>query len=181
MKEKGLKVWLQQVGRAEGWNCFCSPRSLADTGLPGTACPVSWLIPPPELSRAPCTRGTSEDQAEHGLCFALRTHQGRGSAAGPPRGRDRMTQDRGRSYSYCSWCCVRAKDAQREKPALRCLCCSRKSLPSDSSTAALGWGYPVILSPSWLTWTMTYQEKVGGFSEPYCTALTCLLGGVFCS
>lgn len=71
---------------------------------------------PGALRRAPCTRGTPEDQAEHGLCFALRIHQGRGSAAGPPRGRDRMTQDRGRSYSYGSWCLCTGQGRAERNP-----------------------------------------------------------------
>lgn len=176
-KEKGLKVWFQQVGRGEAWNCFCCPRSLAEHP-PGAVCGVSWLMAAPELSRAPCTRGSAEDRAEHGLCFALPMQQGRGgegSAAGPPVGQT-GSHKAGQELQLLQLAlCAGRGRAQTQTHATEAAPLKAELPPPDSSRVALGWAYPVTLSPSWLTWTRTYHEKVRVLSELLCRALTCVL------
>lgn len=165
MKEKGLKLWLQQVGRGEAWNRFCWPRSLAEH-RPARCCLSCPLSIPP-------TEHTWHWGAEHGLCFALPIHQGRGSAAGSPRGRDWMTWARVGATAAATGQGLPQRERERQKPMLCWLCCSRQNSPSDSRMVALGSRHPVSLSPSWLTWTIAYHEKLGMFSEPLYHVFCC--------
>lgn len=102
MKEKDLKVWLQQVGRGEACNCFCSPRSLAEHRAPGAVCPASRSSLPP---------GTRGLRARARLCSA--PTPGRGSAAGPPRARVGATAAAAATGQGLT-------QGEREKPSLHC-------------------------------------------------------------
>lgn len=162
MKEKDLKVWLQQVGRGEACNCFCSPRSLAEHRAPGAVCPASRSSLPP---------GTRGLRARARLCSA--PTPGRGSAAGPPRARVGATAAAAATGQGLT-------QGEREKPSLHCCAAQGRTHLQTWVRWPPGWGYPVLycLPPDWHEQWLT-MKRLGCFLSQSLTRFLLLWVGFF--